>query len=326
MTDALRRSALLAGTFLLLLAPSARGQAISLEAGRYSGGRDRDTYRIAFTRPLAGPLGLNFYGTALRGRGVSDGTLWGAGLDGTLLRGGQPGLYLTGGFSGGFRSGAAESYWSSWSAGVGYEVYLFSALTLRAEGLWREIQPERQTGLEIAFSLGALTGSSRAPRQPAYTVERHNTPPAAAEVRADVEKAGVPADKAGIISSVVQTATDAMGTPYQWGGAGRNGLGFDCSGLIQYAYGQHGVSLPRTSSDQARVGAPVEKRLDALVPGDILTFSNGGGRVTHVGLYVGEGKFIHSATAGVQLSALSPDDLYGRWWWSRWVGARRVID
>jgi cell wall-associated NlpC family hydrolase len=48
--------------------------------------------------------------------------------------------------------------------------------------------------------------------------------------------------------------------------------------------------------------------------------------VTHVGLYVGNGRFIHSASRGVQLSLLSPDDPYGKWWYTRWVGARRVLE
>jgi cell wall-associated NlpC family hydrolase len=47
--------------------------------------------------------------------------------------------------------------------------------------------------------------------------------------------------------------------------------------------------------------------------------------VTHVGLYVGDGRFIHSVSKGVRLSLLSPDDPYGKWWYTRWVGARRVI-
>ena len=70
----------------------------------------------------------------------------------------------------------------------------------------------------------------------------------------------------------------------------------------------------------------MDRRIDALRAGDILTFSTTGDGVTHVGLYVGDGRFVHSATRGVQLSALSPDDPYGKWWWSRWVGARRVVD
>jgi peptidoglycan endopeptidase LytE len=125
--------------------------------------------------------------------------------------------------------------------------------------------------------------------------------------------------------AVVETALGVMGTPYAWGGSSANG--FDCSGLIQYAFGAHGVALPRTSADQARQGEAVEKNLAALAPGDILTFSSGAGgsQVSHVGLYLGGGEFIHSATNGVQKSVLSATDPYGKWWYARWLGARRVL-
>ncbi|MGH6690196.1 MAG: C40 family peptidase, partial [Gammaproteobacteria bacterium] len=134
----------------------------------------------------------------------------------------------------------------------------------------------------------------------------------------------VPATISGSASDVVRTALDALGTPYRWGGSAENG--FDCSGLIQYAYGQHGVMLPRTSRDQARAGNEIERALAALEPGDILTFgANPGGRVSHVGMYVGEGKFIHSSSTGVKLSRLDAADPEGRWWLPRWVGVRRVM-
>jgi cell wall-associated NlpC family hydrolase len=126
------------------------------------------------------------------------------------------------------------------------------------------------------------------------------------------------------LEAVVQTATQVMGTPYRWGGTGEDG--FDCSGLIQYAYGEHGISLPRRSVDQAQSGQPVERVIEELRAGDILTFSTREGPVTHVGLYVGDGQFIHSASRGVQLSRLSADDPYGSWWWERWVGARRIVE
>jgi cell wall-associated NlpC family hydrolase len=116
-----------------------------------------------------------------------------------------------------------------------------------------------------------------------------------------------------------------MGKPYEYGGTGKNGEGFDCSGLIQYAYGKHGIQLPRQSRDQAKAGSKVDRELDELRPADLLTFSNRGGRVTHVGMYVGGGRFIHSATRGVQVSTLSATDPYGRWWYQRWVGVRRII-
>ena len=125
--------------------------------------------------------------------------------------------------------------------------------------------------------------------------------------------------------AVIATATDAMGRPYQWGGTGEDGGGFDCSGLIQHAYAEHGIALPRTSAAQAGEGREVKRKVEALAPGDLLTFSNRGGPVTHVGLYLGDGRFIHSASQGVQVSLLSGDDPYGRWWYQRWVGARRII-
>ena len=128
-----------------------------------------------------------------------------------------------------------------------------------------------------------------------------------------------------LTDSIIATATKVMGKPYTYGGTGTDGEGFDCSGLIQYSYGKHGIQLPRRSTDQAREGRKVDPRLKLLAPADILTFSNSGGRVSHVGLYIGDGRFIHSATRGVQVSVLSPDDPYGRWWYTRWVGVRRIV-
>ncbi len=83
--------------------------------------------------------------------------------------------------------------------------------------------------------------------------------------------------------------------------------------------------MPRVSRDQVRTGRFVEPRLDALRPGDILGFSEGG-RVSHVGLYVGEGRFIHSSSTGVKLSGLDASDGESRWWRDRWVSARRIVE
>jgi cell wall-associated NlpC family hydrolase len=125
---------------------------------------------------------------------------------------------------------------------------------------------------------------------------------------------------------VVETALAAMGSPYQWGGTDANG--FDCSGLIQFAYAKHGVLLPRMSRDQARMGQAADREVSTLRPGDILAFSEAGtaSRVTHVGLYVGGGQFIHSAGTGVKLSSLDGEDGDSRWWRQRWVGARRIVE
>ena len=118
---------------------------------------------------------------------------------------------------------------------------------------------------------------------------------------------------------MVDTALDVIGTPYVWGGTDENG--FDCSGLIHYAYAEHGIQLPRVSRDQVQAGREVTPRARDLLPGDILGFSRDLSRtVSHVGLYVGEGRFIHSSSGGVRLSNLS--DPY---WREHVVAARRVL-
>ncbi len=122
-----------------------------------------------------------------------------------------------------------------------------------------------------------------------------------------------------ITSGVVETAMEALGTPYLWSGTDENG--FDCSGLIQYAYASHGVDLPRISGDQIRAGRAVVPRVDALRPGDILGFTRDLDRsVSHVGLYLGEGRFIHSSSRGVMVSNLT--DPY---WREHVVAATRVV-
>jgi len=133
-----------------------------------------------------------------------------------------------------------------------------------------------------------------------------------------------PANITGNAADVVRTALGVLGTPYVWGGTAANG--FDCSGLVQWAYRQHGIHLPRISRDQAGSGSLVTPVVEALHPGDILLFAaQPGGGISHVGLYVGDQTFIHSSSDGVKLSRLAPDDRDGAWWVVRWVGARRVV-
>jgi len=122
--------------------------------------------------------------------------------------------------------------------------------------------------------------------------------PAAPAVRAPVKlvaaaKPAAPAvaAAAGRRGSAMSIAMGKLGAPYRWGAAGPGA--FDCSGLVYWSYRQTGMTLPRSSSAQSRVGTPVSK--GALQPGDLVFFYR---PVSHVAIYIGGGRVVHASTAG----------------------------
>jgi cell wall-associated NlpC family hydrolase len=285
-------------------------------------------YRLGFTRPLGSVFRLQFHADALRRVGGVGG-LGGIGTDLTAFRSGGDGPYLVAGLSGGLGSESSNDFsrlWGSWSAGAGYDVFPASFLSVGAEGRWRELSLSGRQGVQLAIGVALHTGRSRPSPQQSPPQDQRAGPIILPETATtSLSDGGARAGPATLADSIVATATEAMGRPYTFGGTGAGGGGFDCSGLIQYAYGKHGITLERRSTDQARQGRKIDRKLRLLAPADILTFSNRGGQVTHVGLYIGEGRFIHSATRGVQVSILSAEDPYGRWWHKRWVGVRRIV-
>lgn len=118
--------------------------------------------------------------------------------------------------------------------------------------------------------------------------------------------------------NIVRTALSYRGTRYRRGGV--SAKGFDCSGFVKFVYSTEGVTLPHSSRSLYKYGVPVQK--SELQPGDILFFSNTYRRgISHVGLYIGEGKFIHASTrrGGVRV-----DDLEAWYYRRHYTGARRI--
>jgi len=144
------------------------------------------------------------------------------------------------------------------------------------------------------------------------------SPAAVQPVRQQVVPArGLEADTARA-RSIINTAMQYLGVPYRYGGT--TSSGFDCSGFVMHVFAQNGMSLPHSSRAQYDMGIPVD-RAD-LAPADLVFFTTGGAsRINHVGIYVGDGKFIHASTnKGITITSLS-DDTYA----SDYVGARRVL-
>jgi Cell wall-associated hydrolases (invasion-associated proteins) len=120
-------------------------------------------------------------------------------------------------------------------------------------------------------------------------------------------------------SGIVAKAAQYLGTPYRYGGASPSG--FDCSGFTSYIYGQFGISLSRTAAGQYGNGFSVSQ--DNLVPGDLVFFCCYSSGIDHVGIYIGNGQFIHSSSprsGGVIYSSI-----YDNYYSKTYYGARRII-
>ncbi|MGB5063181.1 MAG: C40 family peptidase [Candidatus Competibacter sp.] len=116
---------------------------------------------------------------------------------------------------------------------------------------------------------------------------------------------------------ILGTAERLIGTPYVLGGESPDGV--DCSGLVQYAYLQAGIRLPRTAIEQFRSGRLQRK----VLPGDLLFFRTGNsGMVSHVGIYAGKGQMIHASSGSSQVRKVS---LNQRYWQQRLVGGATFL-
>ena len=115
---------------------------------------------------------------------------------------------------------------------------------------------------------------------------------------------------------MVDTALNQLNRPYRYGG--HSPRGFDCSGLVYYAHLHNGIAIPRTTRDQHQGATPVALR--DLSPGDLLFFRESRRKPTHVGLYVGDGRFIHASTSE---QAVTLSRLNSPYWREHLLGAGR---
>ena len=121
------------------------------------------------------------------------------------------------------------------------------------------------------------------------------------------------------MNDLVIYAMSLADTPYRYGGNSANS-GFDCSGFVGHVYRQTlGVSLPRTSREISQVGTPIGQ--GELRPGDLVFYNTLHASFSHVGIYIGDGKFVHSPKSG---DSVRVEQMRMRYWQERFDGARRI--
>lgn len=142
------------------------------------------------------------------------------------------------------------------------------------------------------------------------------------EAESEPQAATAPAIRAtDAASSVALQALAYLGTPYQTGGESPR-TGFDCSGLVAYVYREGaGMTLPRNTLELSRSGQAIDP--DALRPGDLVFYNTQRREYSHVGIYLGENRFIHAPSSGGEVRV---ENLRADYWMRRYSGARRVID
>jgi cell wall-associated NlpC family hydrolase len=127
---------------------------------------------------------------------------------------------------------------------------------------------------------------------------------------------GVLARTSKLAQQLTRSALRFLGTPYVFGGNSTSG--FDCSSYVQHVFAMAGISLPRTADAQYDVGHPA---VGGPIPGDLVFFQTYTEGVSHVGIYLGKGQFVHASSShGVMVSNLSE-----AYWASRYLGAKRMV-
>jgi cell wall-associated NlpC family hydrolase len=219
----------------------------------------------------------------------------------------------------------------TWSYGGGLQLSFSRMLSVSGEVRSRHLAAPATAadsqfvrGLEYRVGIGLHFGGGGRQRASVYPRRTSDNPPGAPRPSRSTRTTWPVSTSSGSSAArrVVPVAERYIGTPYRYGGTSPK-TGFDCSGFVQYVYGTQGVDLPRTSRQMAGSGIAVEPSTRALAVGDLMLFSQGG-RISHVAIYAGNGRFIHSSSSG---NGVRYDDLgtrRGKWFADHMVAARRV--
>lgn len=218
----------------------------------------------------------------------------------------------------------------TWSYGGGLQLSLGRLLSVNGELRSRHLAAPASSadsqfvrGLEYRVGIGFHFGGARQ-RSLAYPRRTSSIPPAAPRQSRPVTTHWPvnTTSASGAAGRVVPDAERYIGVPYRYGGTSPRS-GFDCSGFVQYVYAEEGVNLPRTSRQMAGVGVAVEPSTRSMEVGDLMLFEQGG-RISHVAIYAGNHRFIHSSSSGKGVRYDNLDTWRGKWFADHLVAARRV--
>jgi cell wall-associated NlpC family hydrolase len=123
--------------------------------------------------------------------------------------------------------------------------------------------------------------------------------------------------------SIIEHTRNLLGVRYKWAGL-NPAKGLDCSGIVKYVFSKLGVELPHRAAELAKLGDPILKDTAAMQPGDLLVFGKAGKRISHVGIYIGEGKMIHASSSShhvVETEVVKYRPAGGL----QWKGVRRIV-
>ncbi|WP_434560288.1 C40 family peptidase [Pseudomonas sp. Z5-35] len=179
--------------------------------------------------------------------------------------------------------------------------------------------------LLLPLAAHATNREQRLPNVNGYTPKSHVSAPSSKN-KQSVQRLSsshsrlVPPMATKTTSNVLSRAVNVLGTPYRWGGSSPS-KGFDCSGLVKYAFNDATFDLPRTSNAMAAGHGEKVERKD-LKPGDLIFFKLKSRRVNHVAIYLGNDRFIHAPRRG---KSVTIDTLNKPYWNTHYVVAKRVL-